>query len=579
MDEEDPLRPGDRLDRYELICPIASGGMARVWLARLRGKRGFEKLVAIKTIRTELIDDPRFQEMFLDEARIASGIQHPNVAQIIDLGEENETLYIVMEWVDGESLAKIRRLSAKRGHPLPLGITLRIMADACAGLHAAHELRDVHGNIVEIVHRDVSPQNLLVSVSGAVKVIDFGVAKARNRRAGDTRTGVVKGKIHYMSPEQAHGRALDRRGDVWSIGVCLQELVTGKLPFDDDSDIDVVRRLMSDEPPPKPGSSVPEPIVEIVAHSVVRNPDERFATAEAMQRAIETAIDRLGLTATSTDVAEFLRAAVPDLAEKRQKVVLEAIAVADARAISGHTPVTNAPRIRAASLRDREEEAFAPTVMSDPTPQVNRPSQDAETLALVRKKPRSSKEESGAGATLGSATLAADDDDDIEVAGLPKRRGWVLAGLLVVVASAAWFGWKRDGVGKIRAWLVASSPPTQAASASPSTTVTPSATAAAVTSGAPSASASGAPAHSAHASGPWPLVVPPALQAASAAATRSAPPAPSAPPSPLATASQAAGAPSAPPSAPAASASAAAPVSAPSPAPSTPPASTGDNPY
>src|SRR5437773_5821655 len=136
------LAAGYRLDRYELLSPIAEGGMASVWLARLRGKRGFEKLFAIKTIKTELTDDSRFQEMFLDEARIASGIQHPNVAQILDLGEQDEILYIVMEWVDGDSLSKIRWLAKKKGTPLPLGLALRIVADACAGLHAAHELGD-----------------------------------------------------------------------------------------------------------------------------------------------------------------------------------------------------------------------------------------------------------------------------------------------------------------------------------------------------------------------------------------------------------------------------------------------------
>src|SRR4051812_47142618 len=139
---ESTLVSGYRLDRFELLCPIASGGMASVWLARLRGKRGFEKLFAIKTIKTELISDTRFQEMFLDEARIASAIEHPNVAQILDLGEQDSVLYIVMEWVDGESLSKISRLAQKRGTPLPLGMALRVIADACAGLHAAHELKD-----------------------------------------------------------------------------------------------------------------------------------------------------------------------------------------------------------------------------------------------------------------------------------------------------------------------------------------------------------------------------------------------------------------------------------------------------
>src|SRR5258708_289017 len=139
---ENVLRAGYRLDRYELLCPIASGGMATVWLARLRGKRGFEKLFAVKTIRTELVEDPRFQEMFLDEARIASSIQHPDVAQILDLGEQDDVLFIVMEGVDGDSLAKIRRLVSRRGSKMPVGLALRILADACAGRHVRHGLPD-----------------------------------------------------------------------------------------------------------------------------------------------------------------------------------------------------------------------------------------------------------------------------------------------------------------------------------------------------------------------------------------------------------------------------------------------------
>ena len=298
-DAQSTFVAGYKLDRYELLSPIASGGMASVWLARLRGKRGFEKLFAIKTIKGELTEDSRFQEMFLDEARIASGIQHPNVAQILDLGEQDNALYIVMEWVDGDSLAKIRRLAKKAGAPLPLGVSLRIMADACAGLHAAHELRDRQGKNLGVVHRDVSPQNILVTGSGSVKVIDFGVAKARDRFAGDTGTGIVKGKIRYMPPEQAQGNTMDRRADIWAIGVCLYELVTGELPFDNDSDIDVLRRLMSDEPAPRAQGDVPEPIREILAHSRVRECAERFATAIAMERAIELAMDALGLTATN----------------------------------------------------------------------------------------------------------------------------------------------------------------------------------------------------------------------------------------------------------------------------------------
>ncbi|HEX4516290.1 MAG TPA: serine/threonine-protein kinase, partial [Polyangiaceae bacterium] len=168
---EQRLEPGHRLDRYELLCPIAQGGMASVWLARQHGKHGFEKLVAVKTILPLYAQDLRFQQMFLDEARIASGIEHANVAQILDLGEEKDVLYIAMEWVDGDSLSKLFRAAEKVSHRLPVNIVCRIVSDACAGLHAAHELHDKSGDLLNVVHRDVSPQNILVSTKGQAKLI------------------------------------------------------------------------------------------------------------------------------------------------------------------------------------------------------------------------------------------------------------------------------------------------------------------------------------------------------------------------------------------------------------------------
>lgn len=346
------LVAGYKLDRFELLCPIASGGMATVWLAQLRGKRGFEKLFAIKTIRTELLEDPRFQEMFLDEARIASGIQHPNVAQILDLGEQRDVLFIVMEWVDGDALAKIRKLLVKRGIPLPVGIALRVLADACAGLHAAHELRDPHGEPLGIVHRDVSPHNILLAASGSVKVIDFGIAKAQNRKQGETRTGVVKGKIQYMAPEQVKkGRTADRRADIWSLGICLHELVAGRTPSESDDDVEVIRKLLADEAPQFAGG-LPDPLVRILEASVALDPEERFATAEAMRRSLESAMKELGETTGSEDVAAFLRSALPELAERRRGVVTAAIDGARER---GTPPVAGS----------RDEVAFAPTLIGE----------------------------------------------------------------------------------------------------------------------------------------------------------------------------------------------------------------------
>ncbi|MCL2450262.1 MAG: serine/threonine protein kinase [Polyangiaceae bacterium] len=350
---ENVLRAGDRLDRYELLCPIATGGMATVWLARMRGKRGFEKLFAVKTIRTELVEDPRFQEMFLDEARIASGIQHPNVAQILDLGEQRDVLFIVMEWVDGDSLAKVRKLAARQGVPLPIGVALRALADACAGLHAAHELRDEHGRPLGIVHRDVSPQNILVGASGTIKVIDFGIAKAHNRRQGETGTGVVKGKIQYMAPEQVKkGRSVDRRTDVWALGVCLHELVSGRFPNDGDDDVEVIRKLLADEKPRR-AADLPEPVTRILDRSLALDPDDRFPTAAAMQRALEAAMNDVGHFATSDDVASFLRAELPELAERRRAIV--------ARAIEDARERIDEPRQGA----EGDEVAFAPTIVHE----------------------------------------------------------------------------------------------------------------------------------------------------------------------------------------------------------------------
>jgi serine/threonine-protein kinase len=465
--------------------------MAQVWLARLRGKREFEKLYAIKTIKTELGEDARFQEMFLDEARIASGIEHPNVAHLLDLGEQDGILYIVMEWVDGESLAKVARQARKLDTPLPLPLALRIMADACAGLHAAHELKDRAGENLGVVHRDVSPQNILVATNGAVKVIDFGVAKARNRKAGETGAGIVKGKIRFMAPEQVRAQPLDRRADIWAAGVCLCELATGRLPFDDDSDVDVVRRLISDEPPPG-FEDVPGPVAEILAHSLVRNIEERFATAAAMRRAIEVAMQQLKMQAASDDIADFVRANLPEFAEKRHTVMSKAMADADERAAARGS-------VSAIATGADTSDAYAATVVSKAGTNPDE---------RVTVKPAPAKAMPSARALL-EGRVPADESvggafTEEEVAALPKKRGvlWVLA--FAAICAGAWFGW--PGGPRIRGMVaqwrgpqtLATAAPTSSASSAPSTSSIASASAAPSTSvvelatdaSAPSASAS-----------------------------------------------------------------------------------------
>jgi serine/threonine protein kinase len=426
------LVAGYKLDRYELLCPIASGGMATVWLAQLRGKRGFEKLFAIKTIRTELLEDPRFQEMFLDEARIASGIQHPNVAQILDLGEQRDVLFIVMEWVDGDSLAKIRRLLAKRGAKLPVGIALRILADACAGLHAAHELRDQRGEPLGIVHRDVSPQNILVAASGAAKVIDFGIAKAQNRKQGETRTGVVKGKIQYMAPEQVKkGRTVDRRADIWSLGICLHELVAGRTPTDSDDDVEIIRKLLADEAP-RYAEGLPDPVVRILEASMVLDPDARFPTAAGMQRALEGAMKEVGETATSEDVAGVLRSELPELAEGRRGVVTKAVDGARERGTPAEV--------------GSGEEAFAPTMMSERSP---RATDDARTISLTKRKEKGQER----GPVSAPARTASDEESRVrpssppgdEPIRIPKRSRAGLWAVLLLALGAAGSVYKWPG--------------------------------------------------------------------------------------------------------------------------------------
>jgi serine/threonine-protein kinase len=325
------LTPGYKLDRYELLCPIAQGGMASVWLARMQGKHGFEKLVAIKMILPGFATDSRFREMFLDEARIASRIEHANVAHILDLGEQHGVLYLVMEWVEGDALSKLARTIEKGGGRLPLGILLRILAEACAGLHAAHELCDAGGRPLGVVHRDVSPQNVLVNTNGVVKIIDFGVAKARDRHAEETRHGLLKGKIQYMAPEQAMGRPIDRRADVWAVGAILHRMLSGRGPFEAENQLATLHLLSSRRPPAELPPSVPNDVAAIVRRALTHDVDERFATAAELQTALEAAMHATGNSVQAGDVAAYIAEHLAERSHARKEAIALAIQSADER--------------------------------------------------------------------------------------------------------------------------------------------------------------------------------------------------------------------------------------------------------
>jgi eukaryotic-like serine/threonine-protein kinase len=306
--------------------------MASVWVARLQGKHGFEKLVAIKTILPKLSGDEMFQQMFLDEARISAGIEHTNVAQILDLGDDRGILYLVMEWVDGDSLSKLQGALQRKGASIPLGVSMRILADACGGLHAAHELRGKDGHSLGVVHRDVSPQNILVAANGSAKVIDFGIAKAQGRLAGETSAGLLKGKVQYMAPEQALGKPIDRRADVWAVGAIFYHLAGGQPPYSGPNQLATLHLLTAGRPPLPLPPSVPPPIQQVIAKALSIDPERRYETAAELQRALEQTMAQTGYATTTADVAAFTLEHLASRSKARREAVELALSAAAERA-------------------------------------------------------------------------------------------------------------------------------------------------------------------------------------------------------------------------------------------------------
>ncbi len=310
--------------------------MAAVWIARMRGKHGFERIVAIKTILAKYASDPTFQKMFLDEARIASRIEHVNVAQTLDLGEQHGTLFIVMECVDGEALTKLLGAVSKQGSKVPVGIILRILADTCGGLHAAHELRGSDGALLGVIHRDISPQNILLTSRGVAKLIDFGIAKAKGRISEETSAGFVKGKIKYMAPEQAIGREVDRRADVWAIGAILYRTLAGRPAYSGDNELEVLHALTSGKPPLPLPTNVPAPIASVTLRALAHDSARRFATAADLQAALEQAMVDAGVTTTTSDVQAFVALHLPDQAATRKRTLDLALEAAKDRERMSH---------------------------------------------------------------------------------------------------------------------------------------------------------------------------------------------------------------------------------------------------
>lgn len=342
--------------------------MARVWAAKQHGQRGFSKVVAIKTILPNLAEDETFERMFLDEARVASGVHHPNVCEIFDLGEEEGVLYLAMEWVEGESLARLLKPGSGVEGALPQRLNARlaakIIAEACGGLHAAHELTDDHGDRLDVVHRDVSPQNILVATNGAVKVMDFGVAKALGMSTETTSAGQIKGKAPYMSPEQAGGQRVDRRSDVFALGICLYEATTGKRPFTapGGNQIQIVKQILSGrfEPPSAHVPGYPRELEAIVLKAMAMDPFQRFATADRMKTALEEWLAGSGPVITQTQIGAELQNRVGHIVSERQEHIKHLMRQSLAR-------VANSPRDTFPTVN--EQSASVPSFIRNVAPQ------------------------------------------------------------------------------------------------------------------------------------------------------------------------------------------------------------------
>lgn len=370
------LGPGTVLGRYELLAPVAKGGMAQVWMARLHGSRGFHKLVAVKTILTKASHELRSEAMLLEEARLAALVHHPNIVTTLDLGEERSLLYLVMEWVHGETLRDVFHKSLGTGG-VPWNIAVNVVAQACKGLHAAHEATSPSGLPLHLVHRDISPQNVLLSYSGVVKVADFGIAKAKVTTAELTQPGELKGKVAFMSPEQLACQPLDRRSDVFAMGTLLYTVSTGHHPFRGATTAKTYDNITACNPP-KPSAiarNYPADLEHVVMRALELDPARRWQSAAEMFAAlIDTSLGSQGHYESS--LSAYMHRVMGDK-ERERAELLQRCQSATPTSLRPSAPPqspdrTTLPTIAAVTTaRDSNPpsvESLSPAVMRNPDP-------------------------------------------------------------------------------------------------------------------------------------------------------------------------------------------------------------------
>lgn len=329
---QDELLPR-QFGKYTLLRAIATGGMAKVYLAIQRAVAGFEKLVVIKRILPELAKDRAFVEMLLSEARTAATLNHPNVVQTFDVGEVESTFYIALEHINGEDIRSIVRAMKRAGvTEFPLEHTLNIILGVCAGLAYAHDKKDLDGRPLEIVHRDVSPQNILITFSGDVKVVDFGIAKSTEAAASErTMAGQLKGKVPYMSPEQAQGFAIDHRSDIFAVGIMLFELTTGRRLFKAKSEFETLK-LICERDYPLPSqirSGYPPGLEKIVMKALTKDPEQRYQSARDMQSDLESFVREERIAVSAVSLANWMKMLFEEQIAEQKEVLQDVKKLAD----------------------------------------------------------------------------------------------------------------------------------------------------------------------------------------------------------------------------------------------------------
>lgn len=340
----------EHVGRYELLMELAKGGMAELYLGRLHGVGGFTRLVAIKRILPHLAEDKVFHDMFLNEGRIAAHLSHPNICQVHELGEDDGSLFLAMEYLDGVPWDALIKQMPRNLETLRLAAG--VIAQACDGLHYAHELKDVDGTPTPVIHRDVSPQNMFVTVDGVCKVLDFGVSKML-KDGPRTRTGVLKGKLPYMSPEQIQAEQLDARSDVFALGVCLWESLTGTSLFDRDTDFLIWKAITEAPIPPLVPHGMPAAIDAVIASALERDRTRRFRSARALGEAIRRAAETVGGAMSPSEIAEIVKSMCGEQLAQRARDV--------ASVVSGRR---SAPKLEEPSPADTIEDAPAGSTMS-----------------------------------------------------------------------------------------------------------------------------------------------------------------------------------------------------------------------